>query len=592
MKAKQYHGKKSILIGMLLLLFSYSGFLLADEVEVRASVNAEKIGLDDVLIYTIVLKGIQNPSQPDISGLSTFKIAQTSRSFRTEIINGVLSQSVEFVFFLTPAKTGALNIPPFNYEYNGRKYKTQPFTIVVVKGSLGTSQPQRRRSIFDDDFFGPSRRERRQPQEIDVLLKAELSKGNVVKGEQVIYKVLLYSRNTIESVNMTSNQSFSGFWQEWYPVPQTIHSANGTLNGKNYKVFEVRKAALFPTGTGTITIPSIKFELLLREDSFSIFSDTKRIYRSSPEIKINVSELPGDAEGLPVGRFNLEVRANKKEININDILTLKVKINGRGNIKTLDVPSYESGNYYKIYPAKISRSSNYNEDYLSGTVEAEVPVSFKETGLISFPAVELKYYEPDMARVVSKSSAPIIIRVTGTKEKEENAATVPRTEIVKKGEDIDFIKTGNIYDQRNKFYKSGLFKILFILFFLLNLLFILKILIFDRFISQSEILKKKKLLNKTISNLRSIREYGGIFPILENYLKRKAGLGLAEINNFSIENLFEKHGVSNNDIKSFVRIKSESESSRFSPVKKSGKELKQDIKILIDIVKRIDGKIK
>jgi hypothetical protein len=592
MKAKRYHGKKSILIWMLLLFFSYTAFLFPDEAEVRASVNADKIGLDDVLIYTIILKGILNPTQPDISGLSTFKIAQTSRSFRTEIINGVLSQSVEFVYFLTPNKTGALNIPAFTYEYNGKEYKTQSFTIVVMKGSLGTSQPQRRRSIFDDDFFGPSRRERRKPREIDVLLKAEVSKRNVVKGEQVIYKVLLYSRNTIESVNMTSNQSFSGFWQEWYPVPQTIRSADGTLNGKNYRVFEVRKAALFPTETGTVTIPSLKFELLLREDSFSIFSDTRRIYRSSPELKINVSELPADAEGLPVGRFNFEVRANKKENDINDILTLKVKINGRGNIKTLDVPSFESGNYFKIYPAKISRSSNYNEDYLSGTLEAEVPVSFKETGLISFPVIELKYYDPDMAQMVTKSSAPIIIIVTGAKEKEENAATVPSTEIVKKGEDIDFIKTGNIYDQRNKFYKTGLFKILFILFFLLNILFILKILVVDRLISQSELLKKKKLLNKTTGNLKSIREYGEIFPILENYLKRKAGLGLAEINNFSIEGLFEKYGVSNNDIKNFVRIKSESEASRFSPVKKSGKELKQDLKVLIDILKRIDSKIK
>jgi hypothetical protein len=391
---------------------------------------------------------------------------------------------------------------------------------------------------------------------------------------------------------MTSNQSFPGFWQEWYPVPQSIQSADATLGGKNYKVFEIRKAALFPTETGTITIPSVKFELLLREDSFSFFSDTRQIYRSSPELKINVSELPAEAEGLPVGRFNFEVTANKKEIDINDILTLKIKINGRGNIKTLDVPSVESGNYFKIYPAKISRSSNYDENYLSGTVEAEVPVSFKETGLISFPAIELKYYDPDMARVITKTSSPIAVTVTGAKEKEESASTVPMTEIVKKGEDIDFIKTGDIYDQRNKFYKTGLFKVLIIIFFLLNLLLILKILVVDRFISQSELLKKKKLLNKTIGSLRTIREYGEIFPILENYLKRKAGLGLSEINNFNIEALFEKHGVGNNDIKNFVRIKSDSESSRFSPVKKSGKELKQDLKMLIDILKGIDSKLK
>lgn len=593
MKKKIYPGNRIYAVLVMLIFTCFTASLFPEEVAVTASVNADKIGLDDVLIYTISLKGIKNPNQPDLSGLSTFQIAQTSKSFKTEIINGVFSQAVEFVYFLTPTKTGALNIPAFTYEYEGKKYKTEPFTIVVVKGSLGTSQPQRRRrSVFDDDFFAPFKRERSRPREIDVQLRTEISKRKVVKGEQIIYKTLLYSRNTIETVNMLSNQSLPGFWQEWYPVPQTIHSRQGTLDGKNYKVFEVRKAALFPTETGIVTIPSIKFELLLREDTFSIFSDARRITRSSPAVKIDVSELPPEALGLPVGEFDFEIKPNRKEIDINDILTLKLKISGKGNIKTLNVPPIESGSYFKVYPPKISRSSNYNENFLSGTMEAEVPVSFKETGLISFPAIEFKYYDPRRAQVITKDSKPIIIKVTGMKEKEESAATVPRTEIVKKGEDIDFIKTGDIYDQRNTFYKSALFKILFFIFFLFNFLFLMKILVFDRFISQSDLLKKKKLLNKTIDALRSTREYGGIFPILENYLKEKAGLGLAEINNFSIEGLFEKHGIGNNDIKTFVRIKSESESSRFSPVKKSGKELKQDLKLLIEILKRIDTKIK
>jgi len=37
--------------------------------------------------------------------------------------------------------------------------------------------------------------------------------------------------------------------------------------------------------------------------------------------------------------------------------------------------------------------------------------------------------------------------VKGVKEKQETALTIPQTEIIKKGEDIDFIKKGNIYDQ-------------------------------------------------------------------------------------------------------------------------------------------------
>ena len=96
----------------------------------------------------------------------------------------------------------------------------------------------------------------------------------------------------------------------------------------------------------------------------------------------------------------------------------------------------------------------------------------------------------------------------------------------------------------------------------------------------------------TINKMKGVKDYGEIFLVIEYYLKEKVGLGLAEINNFSIGELFEKHGVVNSDIKDFTRIKQESESARFSPMKKTDKDLKQDLKQLIDILKRVDGKIK
>ncbi|MCK4763789.1 MAG: protein BatD [Candidatus Aminicenantes bacterium] len=579
-----------IFVSVVLCSCYFPGDLFAADVQVSAAVNAEKIGIEDVLIYTLSFKGIGNPPQPRLANLSTFRVAQTSRSFRTNIINGSYSQTVEFIYYLQPFQTGALNIPAYSYTHEGKEYKTASFTIHVVKGSVGTAAP-RRRSVFDgDDFF--SRRQRPRTRQIDVQLRVSVSKRDVVKGEQIMYRILLYTNNNIRSFTPLSQRSFPGFWQEWYPDPKVFRPETGNLAGKRYSIFEIGKAALFPTKSGVLTISAVKFELVMQEDTFSLFSDVKRINRSTPAVKINVAELPAAAEGLPVGDFDFEVRENKKEIDVNDILTLKLRVSGKGNIKTLEVPVYENSSYFKAYPAKVSRDSNFNGGYLSGAVEAEVPVAFKETGLISFPPLEFRYYDPAVARVVTVNSKPFAVNVTGSKENRESAATIPKTEIVKKGEDIDFIKTGDIYDQRDNFYKTGFFKLLAVLFFLLNLLFVLKIVIFDRLISQSSLLKKKKLLNKTINDLRSIREYGGIFPILENYLKEKGGLGRSEINNYSIEGLFEKHGVSGNDIKNFVRIKAESESVRFSPQQKPAKEMRRDLRLLIEILKRIDNKIK
>jgi len=587
--------KNRVMTVLLAGLVLWVGGLWAEEVAVTAAINADKIGLDDVLVYTLTFKGIENPRQPDLSNLPQLKVTQISRGFRQEFINGAHSSYVDFTYYLQPQATGAFTIPPLSYEYQGRAYKTEAFTIQVVQGSVVPRSSPGRKSIFDldDDFFSsPFDRVERKPQEIDVKLRAVASKKDVLPGEQVIYKVLLYTRNNIESINMVSNQTIPGFWQEWYPVPQTIDGTVASLDGKNYRLYEIRKAALFPTNAGQVSIPPLKFELILRQDAFSFFSNGRNIFRSTPEVTLNVRPLPAQAAGLPVGDFDFSVTPAQAAIDINEILTLKSRISGKGNLKTLETPNFESGDDYRVFPARITRHTDFGQGELTGVLEAELPVTFKKAGLIAFPALSLTFYQPEMRQIVTRQSKPFTVKVSGKKEESESGSTIPQTEIVKTGQDIDYIKKGRIYDQEKLFYKTPLFQFLAVIFFLVNLIYLLKITLYDKYISQNPLLNRKKLLNRTVKALLSVRDYGEIFPILENYVKEKGKLGRAEINSYAIENLFEKYGISGKDGKNFTRIKAESESCRFSPIKKTAQEFKHDLQLLVDIVKRIDRKIK
>jgi hypothetical protein len=572
--------------------------LQAKDVAVTSSINAEKIGRDDVLIYTVTLKGISNPQRPDVSNIKDFKVAQTSIGTEFRSINGVYTHYVNFTFYLVPQKTGTLTVPPVTYQHEGKEYKTRAFTVQVVKGSVNPPQTQRRRrSIWDmdDDFFPDVFRKQRRRTEVDVRLVPRISKKNPVKGEQIIFKVLLYTRNRIQGINMVSNQSLPGFWQEWFPIGRSIEGNTEVVNGKEYRVYEIRKAALFPTKSGSLTIPALKFEVALVDDSFSMFPDTRRISRSTPELTLQVTEPPAEATGLPVGRFSFSVKPDKTEVDVNDIVTFKIKITGNGNVKKISPPEFKTNEFYKVYPSKISRNVSHGNGSVSGTVEAEVPVAFKKNGDISFPAMEFKYFNPASTSVVTLKSKPLMINVTGKKEQQGNAVTVPTTEIIKKGEDIDFIKKGRIHNQENLFYNGKLFLALLLLPFLINILFLSKRYLLDRFLFQNALLQKRKHLNMTLKQLGDVRDEGEISPILENYLKEKAGIGLSEINNQRIDQLLAKYGVNDVDIKTFIQLKTKSESSRFSPEKastRSGKELKQELHQLAAILKRIDGKIK
>ena len=370
----------------------------AAEAEVTAGVSADKIGLDDTLIYTLTFKNIENPSQPDLTFLDDFKTLQTSRSSEFQFRDGASTSSTRFVYYLMPVRTGKLNLPPVRVQYQGRDYQTQPFTVEVVKGSLNTNQPAPAGppAFFDDDFFtGPM--QNRQPQKVDAYLRAVLPKKNCFKGEQLLFRVLLYTRNRIQSVNMISSASFAGFWQEWFPVPQSITPGSENVNGVIYQVYEIRKAALFASESGTLAIPPLQFELEVA-DAQSMFFGSQPIRRSTQEVKITVSEPPPAAAGLPVGQFNFSLRSPQAQADINDIVTLKMEISGSGNCKAVIPPVLPGNEAFLAYPAKITHENNYQPSALAGTLKAEIPVSFNKTGTHRFPGPGVQVFRPGPGR--------------------------------------------------------------------------------------------------------------------------------------------------------------------------------------------------
>ncbi len=565
------------------------------DVEFTASIDAEMIGLEDYLIYTITFKGIQNPVQPDLSGIGDFNVIQTSRSSEFRFINGVSSSYVNFLYYLAPLKEGSLVIPPLKYVHNNNIFKTDGFKIVVVKGNIKKIVPKNnRRSLFDlDEDLSPFKSFRSAPQEIDVKLRAKISKKLALVGEQLIYRILLYSRNRIESVNLISGQSFPGFWQEWYPVRKSIDGASEVIDGKNYQVYEIRKAALFPSKEGELLIPSVRFELSLSDNSFSFFSTPRKITRSTNSIRISAENLSENSKDLPVGRLNITVKADKNSIDINELLTITVEVKGFGNIKTLKIPEFKNGKLFKVFPSKITRKTSYKDNGIFGNVIAEVPVSFKEPGVVIIPSIEFKYYDPLESEIKISKSRELSINVSGKREEYLSDINPVSGGIAKIGSDIDFIKKGTIKDQKGFIYKSVLFRVVLFLVFMV----IISFSIYEYFI-KSHILGNKKYIKKRVvhsllKKLDNLKEYGDVFQIIEGYLEVKTGIRRSEINNSRIENLFYSSGISKNDTEEFLRIRTESELSRFSPSTiKTFSQFRIEITELKNLIKRIDLKLK
>lgn len=581
-------------LAFLAMLLAAAFSLPAADAKVGASVSAEKIGLDDTLIYTLTFSDIEEPSQPDLSHLDDFKVLQTSRSSEFQFRDGASSTSIRFTYYLMPTRTGRLPLPAVRYSHQGREYTTQAFSVEVVKGSLNRAGAPRSApaASFDDDFFASPFGDR-QPQKVDAYLRAVLSKPACFKGEQLIFRVLLYTRNRIEAVNMLSSASFAGFWQEWFPVPQSISPGSENVDGVIYQVYEIRKAALFANDSGTLTIPSLRFELQLALfGAGSALFGAQALRRSTQEIQVTVSEPPAAAAGLPVGQFTFALDGPGADVDINEIVTLRMRISGSGNTKAILPPALPGGDMAMVYPAKITQETAYSPSSLTGTLSAEIPVSFKRKGVAAFPALEFRYFDPARRSVVSLRSSPIRVRVSGERLPSGLARTLPGSVIMQKGEDIDFIKSGPLSGRSRPIHRQAWFPLLLAALFAANLLVLLKRSAWDRGIAASPGMRNRRILARALRRLDATRHAEEIAPAMESFICEKSGLGLAEVNDRRIAEVLAAKGMPQAGIEAFLFIKGQSELARFSPLKKSALELKKDLQVLRGLFRQIDRKMK
>ena len=574
------------------LAFLLAAILPAADAEVAAAISSAKIGLDDTLLYTLTFINIEDPAQPDLSHLDDFKVLQTSRSSEFQFRDGASTASTRFTYYLMPTRTGRILLPAVRYRHQGREYETQAFAVEVVKESQvkgGAPRPGTP-SPFDDDFFSSPLRNR-QPQKVDAYLRAVVSKPACVKGEPLLFRVLLYTRNRIEAVNMISSASFAGFWQEWFPVPQSISPGSENVNGVIYQVYEVRKAALFASENGTLTIPSLQFELQLADPGAGFFG-VQALRRSTQALQVVVSDPPAAAAGLPVGQFSFTLDCPRQEADINEIVTMHMRISGSGNTKTIMPPLLPGGEAAMVYPAKVTQEIAYASASLTGTLNAEIPVAFKQTGDILFPSLEFRYFDPARRAVVSLRSSPIRVRVSGEKLPSGLSRTLPGSAIMQKGEDIDFIHAGPLRGSSRPIHRRPWYPLLLAALFLVNFLVLLKVSAWDRGIAASAGMRNRRILARALRGLDKAQHAEEIAPVMERYFCEKSGLGPAEISDRRIAEVLGANGVERASIEKYLFIKGQSELARFSPHKKTALELKKDLQALRDLFREIDRKMK
>src|SRR6476661_8696544 len=255
-------------IGFVLLLFLAVN--AKSQVKFSASADPEIIGRNEYTTLRFVLENAGNIQQISPPAFNDFTILSGPlQESGMSNINGKVSNYVAISFVVQPKSTGTFTLSGAVAKVDGRNYRSNPLKIIVDKKSHGQnpSAMQQVPGFFDEpkpmssfsDYIFKNGENVQDKVDKNMHLRLEVSKTSCYVGEPIVATYKLYTRLKSES-KLTQNPSFNGFSVIDLQPADVTQTAVEKLNGREYNVYTLRKAQLYPLQDGNISLETAELE--------------------------------------------------------------------------------------------------------------------------------------------------------------------------------------------------------------------------------------------------------------------------------------------------------------------------------------------
>jgi hypothetical protein len=459
---------KSILLFLALLVFSKP--LLAADITFTASASRTTVAVGEIFEVSFAANGnLQRFGPPSFEGFQV--VGGPNQSSSMTSVNGVTTVSMSLGYDLVAAKVGVYTIAGAVAVIDGKRYRSNPVKITVVKGPPAGQSSSRGGGISAgssgaDPSFDITKR---------LFIRAVSDKTSVYQGEQLAVTYKLYTNIDIVDNALDKLPDFNGFWSQEIKInTQNVEWTTEIFNGARYNVAVLKKVILFPERFGRLALDPLGMTFIVRQqvpsnDPMEQFfggavKDVKYKIKSLP-ISINVKQLPeaGKPEGFQgaVGNFTITSSVDKTALKANEALNYKLKISGSGNFKLLKTPELTVATDIEKYDAKIADQLTETLNGVSGSREYTYLLIPRHGGEYKLAPYKYSFFNPVSKKYVVLSTAGHDLKV----EKGDPGTNVTafsnggQQDVAELEKDIRYIKTStaDLAVPVEGFYGSTLF---------------------------------------------------------------------------------------------------------------------------------------
>ena len=560
-----------------------------------------------------------NIVMPQMPGFQLLGGPNESSSSQFTMIGNKVTQSVSvtYTYGLQATKAGKYNIGSAEFTVGSKKYKSNPFEIEVVNSS-GNNASSRSQTAASSSSSQNANQNEPVTTDGDIFIRVIVDKKNVAEGEYLTATVKLYTKYNIASVDKIQFPAFDNFFKQDIETPPVRSLQQESINGVSYGTAILQKFILIPQKSGELKIDPMTMDCAIQQRvqsrSRSIFDDffgsgvqnVPRKLKSKPLI-INVRPLPTKPASFTggVGRFTLDAKVDKSTAKTNDAITLKVNIEGNGNLKLLEAPKINFPPDFDTYDPKVTLNTKASDGGVSGSKTFEYLLIPRNPGNYRISPITFSYFDVAANQYKTLTSSKFNFTVEkGSNTQNSNVVSGGSKEEVKFiGKDILYIKTGNFkLSGINDFFlgsrwfnfavTASLLAFIVIVWFRRRLIRQNANMAFVKNRRADKYASKRLKQAKIHLGLNEKQKfYDELLKAIWGYLSDKLNIPLSDLSRDTARGIFEKRQVDQETIILFNQLVDNCEFARYAP-ESAGNSLQDDYHKAIDLISKLQHTLK
>lgn len=461
-----------IKIGKIIFLSLLFSMAAEGSVTVQANVDSPEATVEEPVTLTISILSDRSVDieAPHLADLNGFRLDNawdsTSVSQRMMSTDSGMEWQTQrrkdFNYNLTPMKIGRLTIPAIEVKVDGQVYSTKPILITVSEAGApgGRPKPQRRQwppgfnvpapdtlddiERLEEEMFnqllnqrmgrggpplggggGGLRPQRPEPEYRTLptnpneafFVQVEVDKREVYEGEQITVSWYIYTRGQPESLDRVKFPDLKGFWKEVIEEVPMIQFTEEVVNGVPYRKALLASHALFPIKAGDSVIDEYRIKSRVRmpvQNNYGFGLGRAQEFTSASQ-KVNIKVKPLPPEGKPddfagaVGQFEVQTSIEGQKFPAHQPFSLRVRFEGLGNAKMIDLPQIQWPQGVEIYD--IKSESKFFKDGRS-YIQFDLLMIPRQTGPLSIPEVSFSLFDPVGKKYYQKKTSAIDLEIS------------------------------------------------------------------------------------------------------------------------------------------------------------------------------------